>query len=218
MRMSNAPISASEPSWSRVDAAWERLQQEAGDASDHAVRRRRCRRALELTARPGFGRPGDPRRAASLMSLALISRPADAARLLREALAAWDAALIWIDGMTLAPRARSSLFHLRLEAKHPGAYAARERARLKQRVAEARTCAAAAAPERSGPAPPTAVPPGTMPAGDARRLEGALHVLAQAWARSVDLAATADQRARRRSTMLSRPPGRKRTVSTSTSP
>ena len=215
MSMSGAPISACEPAWSGADAAWERLQRAGGD---RAVCRRRCRRALELAARPGFGRAGDPRHAASLITLALLTRFAEADDLLRDALAAWDASLAWIDAMALAPRARSSLFHLRLEAKHPGSYAARERSRLKQRVQEAQAWTAALVAGRPDLAPPSAIPPEMMPTGDERRLEGALHALAQAWARSAGDITGAGRRGRRRSTTVSSPPGRKRTVSTSTSP
>ena len=68
----------------------------------------------------------DPRRAASRTHLALchstIGNDAAARRAFRRALNAWEASDAWIARMALPQRARSSGFHLRLRAKHPGGY------------------------------------------------------------------------------------------------
>ena len=68
----------------------------------------------------------DPRLAGSLNNLAIafrINRDFDEAeRVYRSALKNWDSAAHWIDRMRLTQRARSSLFHLRLENKHRKQY------------------------------------------------------------------------------------------------
>ena len=76
--------------------------------------------------------PDDPRRAASRTHLALCrAASGDAAaarRAFRRALRAWEAAETWVARMDIGQRARSSVFHLRLERKHPGGYDAIARA------------------------------------------------------------------------------------------
>ena len=68
----------------------------------------------------------DPRRAASRTHLALCHAAqgdgATARRAFRRALQAWAAAEAWVTRMALPQRARSSGFHLRLEAKHRRSY------------------------------------------------------------------------------------------------
>ncbi|MGI9304659.1 MAG: tetratricopeptide repeat protein [Gammaproteobacteria bacterium] len=68
----------------------------------------------------------DPRRAASLNNLAVSHRfrndNDEAERCYRLALNAWDDAKRWADNMQVSVRARSSLFHLRLERKHRELY------------------------------------------------------------------------------------------------
>ena len=68
----------------------------------------------------------DPRRAASRTHLALCHAAqgdtASARRAFRRALQAWEAADAWVARMVLPQRARSSGFHLRLEAKHRRSY------------------------------------------------------------------------------------------------
>ena len=68
----------------------------------------------------------DPRLAGSLNNLAIafrINRDFDEAeRVYRSALKNWDSAAHWVDRMRLTQRARSSLFHLRLENKHRKQY------------------------------------------------------------------------------------------------
>jgi tetratricopeptide (TPR) repeat protein len=69
---------------------------------------------------------GDPRLASSLNNLAIAFRInnefEEAARYYRSALEYWDSAVHWIDRMQLEQRARSSLFHLRMERKHRKKY------------------------------------------------------------------------------------------------
>ncbi len=68
----------------------------------------------------------DPRLAGSLNNLALAFRIKhdfdEAERIYRSALQNWESAAHWIDRMQLRQRARSSLFHLRLERKHRKKY------------------------------------------------------------------------------------------------
>ncbi len=68
----------------------------------------------------------DPRLASSLSNLAVAFRInqdfEEAETLYRKALENWGSALLWVDRMQLEPRARSSLFHLRMERKHRKKY------------------------------------------------------------------------------------------------
>ncbi len=68
----------------------------------------------------------DPRLAAGMNNLAITSRIKqnfeDAEKIYRRAMEGWESAAPWIDGMRLKQRARSSLFHLRMESKHRKRY------------------------------------------------------------------------------------------------
>ncbi len=67
--------------------------------------------------------PDDPRRAATAHARALmLPEPGGIEAGLDRALEAWQAAGAWVERMTPGMRARSSLFHMRLESKHRGAY------------------------------------------------------------------------------------------------
>ena len=64
-------------------------------------------------------------RRAGLISPSAMPRPATTLagrRAFRRALRAWEAAEGWVARMAVPQRARSSGFHLRLQAKHPGGY------------------------------------------------------------------------------------------------
>ncbi|MGH7928587.1 MAG: hypothetical protein ACREQV_12415 [Candidatus Binatia bacterium] len=78
----------------------------------------------------------DPRRAASLNNLGIGLRIEDnddeSERLYRDSEQAWKNAALWIEEMRLQPRARSSLFHLRLESNHARIYNARIRGAYQQ--------------------------------------------------------------------------------------
>lgn len=68
----------------------------------------------------------DPRIASSLNNVAIAHRIkrnfAEAEQYYRHAIVSWQAASAWVDQMQLAPRARSSLFHLRMERRHKPEY------------------------------------------------------------------------------------------------
>ena len=89
----------------------------------------------------------DPRRAASRTHLALCHAAAGdtakARRAFRRALRTWEAAEAWVTRMTVERRARSSGFHLRLEAKHPGGYDAVARAGFARLLGAGRAAALA---------------------------------------------------------------------------
>jgi len=82
-----------------------------------------CRSACALAERFASN---DPRRAASLNNLAVAHRLAgdrdEAEAGYRRAFAAWEHSTVWVQAMRPTPRARSSLFHLRLETRHRATY------------------------------------------------------------------------------------------------
>ncbi|WP_323717715.1 tetratricopeptide repeat-containing protein [Paracoccus aminovorans] len=113
--------------WRDCDLAWERLQERALDAlrdGDTAA----ALRDWQLGWRVALlcFRRDDPRYAASQANLGLGARLAGREGLARRRYAAalrrWGAVSGWIDSMTIARRGRSSLFHLKSEALHWGAY------------------------------------------------------------------------------------------------
>jgi len=113
--------------WRAEELTWEGLQEQAlghAAAGQIAEAAARWAEALRL-ARAEFAKD-DPRLAASLANHACGLRhgggDAAASRLLDEALSVWDASGDWIAALAPDRRARSSLFHLRLESKHRGAY------------------------------------------------------------------------------------------------
>ena len=69
--------------------------------------------------------------------------PATAKRNLDEALALWDAGEPWVESLKPAAVARSSTFHLRLQAKHPGGYDRFPRERYRTLAMEGRAVLAA---------------------------------------------------------------------------
>ena len=89
----------------------------------------------------------DPRRAASRTHLALCHAAGGDARKARRAfrrsLRAWGAAEAWVARMALPQRARSSGFHLRLEAKHRPSYDALARVELAKLLGAGRAAALA---------------------------------------------------------------------------
>lgn len=112
--------------WRFSDVVWERLG-EAGLKAFDAQRAGVAKvlwRAAQAFAR-GFDAE-DPRRAATLNNLAaarqLRGAVGEADDLYRRALEVWDAAESWIDRMCTEQRARSSVFHLRLEQKYRQQY------------------------------------------------------------------------------------------------
>jgi hypothetical protein len=154
--MCAAPISAAD-AWTDADADWERLQVVAADAfaaGDLTSAVATWAAALR-TARASF-EADDPRVATSLANYATaLHEKGDPVpvRLWQEALEIWDKAPAWLARQRFVRGARSSMFHLRLEAKHPGAYDVnlRRRAETLLRAARAATAklAAGQAPDRA---------------------------------------------------------------------
>lgn len=109
--------------WRRADIDWEQLQDEgnrlwrAGDREGAAKRFRRAGWIAFFRFRGD-----DPRRATSYANLALADRAAgrEDRALARYARARriWGETGRFIETMQIAPRARSSLFHMRMEARH----------------------------------------------------------------------------------------------------
>lgn len=130
--------------WRRSDILWEGLMEGANAAwaaGDRARAAQLFRRA-SWVARLCFARD-DLRRATVLINLGIVARMAGqgrrAAACFARAAAIWDAcAERSIAGMQIAPRARSSLFHLRMEARHRDTYHANMRLRLGKIATEVR--------------------------------------------------------------------------------
>ncbi len=127
--------------WRNAELIWEQIQEKAAELNAAGAPEEAAelwQGALEV-AREHFSRD-DPRLATSLANhgLAVRRRGGDAAALLDEALAVWDSAQAWIDRLRPEQRARSSTFHLRLRAKHRGAYDRFSRRRYAELAAEGR--------------------------------------------------------------------------------
>ena len=166
MSMSEQPISAFEADgdlalarkagWRRADIDWERLQEQgnalllSGDLSGAT----RCFRRAGWIAFWRFEKD-DPRRATTLANLALADRidghAGRARRRYTKARHLWGERDAWIDDMTVSRRARSSLFHLRMEARHWETY--RDNTCARMRAFGTETAESLAALERSE-APP----------------------------------------------------------------
>ncbi len=140
--------------WRTADLNWERLQEEA----NLRYRSGDTARAVKLWRRAGWiglwrFRVSDPRRATTLANLALADRRAGrearARRRYAKARRIWGEVDSFIAAMQIAPRARSSLFHLRMEAKHRDTYQQNMRIRMTAFARE--TAEALAALERAEP-------------------------------------------------------------------
>lgn len=173
--------------WRNEDAAWERLQQEGCDAlaeCDTESAARKVGQALQL-ARQHF-QLGDPRLASSLTNQALLLRQKKdplADRLFEEALFHWDRCEAWLDDQPPPRRrAKSSLFHLRLEAKHPGAYESHRRRHDLELMAKARRATqdlAAQKPSVDDQPPRTWRPETCQTFDTARKISAAVHLMAR---------------------------------------
>lgn len=130
--------------WSRADLLWEDLMERGnaawvqGDARRAATLFRRAYWVVRLA----FARD-DLRRATGLVNLGIVAREAGrearARTCLHRAGVLWDAcAERAIAGMRIAPRARSSLFHLRMEALHRETYHDNFRTRITRIANEVR--------------------------------------------------------------------------------
>ncbi len=119
--------------WSRADLMWERLM-EAGCEAFYAGQTARAGRlffAADALARGRFAKD-DLRRATSPAARAMVrlAHGKDAGALIAEAQRGWLVAPDAVATMEIKPRIRSSLFHLRMEAKHRGQYQDNLRTRL----------------------------------------------------------------------------------------
>jgi hypothetical protein len=154
--MCAAPISAAD-AWTDADADWERLQVAAAEAfaAGDLLRAVATWAAALRSARTNF-EADDPRLATSLANYAAaLHQKGDAvpARLWQEALEVLDAAPVWLARQRFVRGARSSMFHLRLEAKHPGAYDGNLRRRGETLLRAARVATAKLAAGALGQAP-----------------------------------------------------------------
>ncbi len=123
--------------WSLEDLEWEVKQERAADfahAGDLEQAAPLWAACLEL-ARAHF-KADDPRLGTSLANAAYGAQQAQggsaAAATYQEALQVWTGFENWIQAMPLEQRARSSLFHLRMEMLHRDKYAATARERLRR--------------------------------------------------------------------------------------
>ncbi|WP_162497371.1 tetratricopeptide repeat-containing protein [Roseovarius dicentrarchi] len=129
---------AQKSGWTRADLMWERLM-EAGNQAYCAGRMARAARlffAADALARGRFD-ARDLRRATAPAARAMVrlARGRNAGALIALARQGWQMAPAAVAEMEIRPRIRSSLFHLRLEAKHRGQYQDNLRLRL-TRIAE----------------------------------------------------------------------------------
>ncbi len=119
---------ARQAGWRWSDLLWESLMETANNAwaeGDRAGAERGFRRARRVSGLT-FA-TGDPRRMTALLNLAILAQAsghsARAKRLYRRALPVWGSTISpAIARMEIAPRARSSLFHLRMEARYRQTY------------------------------------------------------------------------------------------------
>ena len=182
--MCAVPISAGEVAWTVADADWERLQVAAAEAcAAHDLVGAADSWAAALCAARANFEADDPRLATSLANHAFAMRLGGervSDRLFAEALQIWDAAPAWLTRQRFAPRSRSSLFHLRLEAKHGGAYDANLRRRAEALLTEARAATAATAAGGPARAPDPAVFRAfrSTPLDPMRKVLAAAHLLA----------------------------------------
>lgn len=152
MRMLGGPILAAESwsanellaaGWSEADLAFEAAAErtaEALAAGEREQAKQEAGSALQI-ARAEFAAI-DPRLGTALANygvcLALAGQSEGIPRLFGEALDVWRGADPWIARMDAPRMARSSLFHMRMEALHRDTYRARWRERWRAIAAEAR--------------------------------------------------------------------------------
>ena len=136
---------ARQAGWSRADILWEGLMEAANDAwakGDRKTAAKTFRRAFWV-AKLAFAR-SDLRHATVQLNLGILAlktgQGAKAHGHFKRAAQHWDThAEANIAAMTIAPRARSSLFHLRMEALHRDTYHDNFRARVGKIAAEIRS-------------------------------------------------------------------------------
>ena len=142
--------------WRRTDLVWERLQIRGNAAwvSGNPSGARRNFLIAWLLARVFFKR-GDPRVATSIANVGLMAREAGqfarAARHYAKAQSLWTDVPNALGELRIRPRVRSSLFHLRMEARHRGTFEKNIRARIANFVTEAGEAIDAAAQGKPSP-------------------------------------------------------------------
>ena len=127
--------------WKRSDLLWEFLQE---SANRDLVSFRRTRSILWFLLAYLLGwvcmAHSDPRRATGLANIAFAMRMLGAELLARRTFVAaekrWASVGVSLNTIEIAPRARSSLFHMRMEAIHWETYQANTKARLGKFIAE----------------------------------------------------------------------------------
>ena len=134
--------------WTNAEVIWEQIQEAAAESERdgaYADASELWRGALRM-AREHLS-PGDLRIAASVANAAVAERragdAATAGRMLDDALALWDGGAGWVESLKPITFARSSTFHLRLQAKHPGGYDRLPRERYRTLAMEGRAILAA---------------------------------------------------------------------------
>ena len=126
---------ARQSGWTRADLIWERLMEAANTAiiDGNGPQATWYLRLSDGLAGLRFAK-GDPRRATAAAGRALMlyraRKPARAIKLQKRAIDEFRCAADFIHGMQISPRARSSLFHLRMEALHRNTYHDNLRIRL----------------------------------------------------------------------------------------
>lgn len=136
--MDTAPLPAG---WTEAELEWESLQEEAGQAwragqIEGATAKWEEAQRLAASHFPDE----DPRRATSLANrgagLRALGDVEGGDELLQRACALWQTNGPWVEGLPPDQRARSSLFHLRLERKHRESYVAAAKRRHRAIAAE----------------------------------------------------------------------------------
>ena len=129
--------------WTNEEVIWEQIQETAAEcerAGEYTEALELWRGALELVRE--CLRPDDLRVAASLANVAVGERhfgdAATSQRMFDEALALWDNGDGWVESLKPTTLARSSTFHLRLQARHPAGYDRLPRERYRTLAREGR--------------------------------------------------------------------------------
>lgn len=132
-----------EAGWSEADLDWEIAAERTAEAvsrGDDVRGKDEAGQALQI-ARASFERI-DPRLGTGLanfgLCLNLLGDGDGAVHLFREALEVWRGAGPWIARMDAPRMARSSLFHMRMEARHRDTYRARWQVRWREIAEEAK--------------------------------------------------------------------------------
>ncbi len=121
--------------WTKSDGQWEYLHEQALKmvATGYVCSSEAFTWEALLLARDSFS-PIDPRIAASIANCAFfhgLNRDEKTAiSMYSEAVQIWNACGPWVDTLKIERRARSSIFHLRMETRHWPVYEARQREKL----------------------------------------------------------------------------------------